>query len=120
MQINIPKILDLENCLSLSSDLIRIDNSDIYEFDFSMLRWTPPFSMLYFSAQLRHFRNNHPNSICKALNYNSNSYAAHMGFYKAFGLDVGNDLGEAPGSDTYLPITEIRCDEIRNVIIPLT
>lgn len=33
------------------------------------------------------------------------TYAGHMGFFKAFGLDFGRRPGEAHGSQTYIPIT---------------
>ncbi len=72
----------------------------------------PPFSMILLATQLRQFKIDRKGSACFAKNYEKHSYAAHMGLFKAFGLDHGNAPGEANGSSTYIPITEIGREQI--------
>lgn len=83
-----------------------------FVFDFGRQRWFPPFSMLLLAMHLRRFRERHPQAEFYARNFENHGYAAHMGFFKAFGLDHGNAPGEAPGSSTYVPIQSIRRSEL--------
>lgn len=66
-----------------------------------------PFAMILLAAHLRQFRKQRPYAVCEAANFQHHSYAAHMGLFRAFGLDHGNAPGQASGSSTYVPITEI-------------
>lgn len=76
------------------------------------LKWVQPFGMLLTSKVIRDFRHSHP-EISFNLEYNDStaghSYACHMGFYKSISdkLEIGKKPGEASGSNTYLPITEL-------------
>lgn len=87
--------------------LHAVDHAEAFEFDFGPARWFPPFSMVLLAMHLRRFREEHPLSECSVKNFENHGYAAHMGFFKAFGLDHGNAPGEAPGSSTYVPIQSV-------------
>lgn len=69
--------------------------------------------MAFVAAEIARFRKSRPDSQFAADNYKHHTYAAHMGFFKAFGLDYGNSPGEASGSSTYIPLTIIEVDEIQ-------
>lgn len=85
-------------------ELYRSPESDHYTFDFGQMNWIEPFPLLFLSANIRRFRRSKQEARFTATNYQTNSYAAHMGFFEAFDLHVGNKPGEAQGSDAYLPI----------------
>lgn len=82
-------------------------------FDFSNVHNCDPFPMLISSAAIRQLRRKSDVKKCKAENCN-NTYAQHMRFYKAIGIDKGRDLDENYGNSNYLPITRLIMDDLRN------
>lgn len=77
--------------------------------------------MLYLSALIRQFarrgREQHGRSFrLAARNFSGKAkdYASWMGFFKSFGLDHGNEPGEASGSNTYIPLTRLAINRIRS------
>lgn len=111
-RITLPRSLSLSNCLQFSREMFNTPEDDEYEFDFGNMIWAPPFSMVYLAAQINRFRRERPQALYRALNPDTNTYAAHMGFFEAFDLHYGNLVGQALGSDTYVPITEIRRNQL--------
>ncbi|GGD51889.1 hypothetical protein [Lacimicrobium alkaliphilum] len=105
LQVKIPQNLSLTNALNFCNRLWDLEHSDEYEFDFANLGRVEPFTMAYVANELKRFRKTKPKSKFTALNHKNKSYAAHMGFFRAFGLKFGNEPGEAAGSSTYLPLT---------------
>ena len=101
----IPKDLSLKNAIRFCNQLWEMEHSDEYLFNFIQLGRIEPFLMAYVSNELKRFRNTKPKSSFHASNHESKTYAAHMGFFRAFGLKFGNEPGEATGSSTYLPLT---------------
>ncbi len=110
--ITLPPMLTPSSVSRFGCTLHSIDEADEFEFDFGRNRFFPPFSMALLAVQLRRFRKQHPDAPCYVTNYDNHSYAAHMGFFKAFGLDHGNAPGEAVGSATYVPIQWISRKEL--------
>jgi hypothetical protein len=88
-----------------------------YVVDFGRKRILPPFSMLMLAAHLRRFRAARADAKCRAINFENHTYPAHMGQFKAFGLDHGNAPGEAAGSSSYVPITHLDTASIINEAI---
>jgi hypothetical protein len=111
--ITVPSNLILEETIKFANSFETFPETDQYIFDFKYVRRIEPFDMLFLSSELKHYRATKPDCRFTAQNYDRNSYAAHMGFYKAFGLDYGKAPGEATGSGTYIPITFYSTDEIR-------
>lgn len=110
-----PNRLDIEGALIASRQLNDLPtNSESYIFDFSSISFFEPFGMLYFITQLRKFREQYPKSKFSAKNYDRHTYAAHMGFFRAFGLKHGNSPGEAPGSSHYVPISNLDLSNLDN------
>lgn len=87
-------------------------------FSFPSSTTYDPFGMLVVGAALRQFKQRNPQSQTYiSLNKNDSacSYAGHMGFFKSISekINYGKLPGEAMGSSTYLPITPIDLETIR-------
>lgn len=83
-------------------------------FDFSGMNSVEPFAMLLTGSVLRQFYSTFKGKI--SINTDTiNTYAGTMGFYQyAFpGCTVGKAPGEAVGSYSYIPITKISLDSLR-------
>lgn len=113
IKVNIPQNLSLNNALNFCNLLWDLEHSNEYTFDFANLRLVEPFTMAYVANELKRFRETKPQSKFTALNHTEKSYAAHMGFFRAFGLKFGNEPGEAVGSNTYLPLTILNVAELQ-------
>lgn len=114
MQIKVPCKLSLEHALNFCNNLWELDHSDEYNFDFKHLNFIEPFTMAYVANEIKRFRKTKPNSKFTVSNHEDKSYAAHMGFFKAFGLNYGKEPGEAAGNSRYLPLTKLSIDELQN------
>ncbi len=115
-QIFIPSQLNLWNTIQFTNQLFIEKAHDEFIIDFCALRWVEPFSLLYLSVALRKFRDKHLSSRMCLQNYlsgNANNYAAHMGFFKAFGVDIGKNPGEAPGNKQYIPIKILNTNTLK-------
>ncbi|GAD61993.1 sensor histidine kinase [Aquipseudomonas alcaligenes] len=112
--IKIPSILDLQSSLKMSIDLASISDVENIAVDFSGVGHVEPFAMLVASSEIQRAvaRNRPAKFECR--NHEKMTYAAHMGFFKAFGIDFGNNPGQAKGSSRYLPLTILKCDELRH------
>ena len=113
LEIKVPQNLSLNNALNFCNRLWHLEEAEHYEFNFQNLGLVEPFSMAYVANELKRYRNSKPSARFTGANYKNNSYAAHMGFFKAFGLDFGNKPGEASGSSTYLPLTIIEVVDLK-------
>ena len=105
LEVKVPQNLSLTNALNFCNRLWELEQADGYLFNFKNLGTVEPFAMAYVSNELKRFRKTRPNSIFRASNHENKTYAAHMGFFRAFGLKFGNEPGAASGSSTYLPLT---------------
>lgn len=103
--LTMPSRLDLQGALDVTAKMIGLPETGQYKLDFSKMEFVEPFGMLYFASQLRRFRQMHSSSRFTAEHYQHQGYAAHMGFFQAFGLNHGKVPGEALGSMQYVPIT---------------
>lgn len=112
IQIPVPNSLDLSSALKLSIDLANLDEADEFVFDFAKTRTVEPFPMLMVSSEIRRLMSRFPESKTLCSNFKHMTYAGHMGFFRAFGLDFGKFPGEANGSARYLPMTLFRCENL--------
>jgi len=81
-------------------------------FDFSKTKTVEPFGMLVVASEIKQCVAAHPEAKFTCKNYERMPYAAHMGFFKAFGLDFGREPGEAFGSRNYIPLTYFNSSEL--------
>lgn len=110
--IPVPTSLDLPSALKLSIDLARLDKADEFVFDFAKTRTVEPFPMLMVSSEIRRLMVRFPESKTICTNFKHMTYAGHMGFFRAFGLDFGKAPGEANGSARYLPMKLFSCEAL--------
>ena len=73
-----------------------------------------PFAMLFIGRRIRTFQIENRNVDVTYSNFQTQSYVGHMGFFQAFGLNFGKMPGEAFGNNTYLPLTILRTQSIRD------
>lgn len=81
--------------------------------DFSDLRFATPFGMILVSYQLNQFKAENEHAEFDFVNYGHLSYPAHVGFFRAFGIDFGKAPGEAAGNERYIPLTILDVEQIR-------
>ena len=108
----VPRALDLVNAIQFTRELDQLKDQAHFVFDFKNLGRVEPFTMLIVASQIKRLRERFSSSKFECTNFRSKSYAGHMGFFKAFGLDYGNSPGEAKGSDNYIPLTLYNCESI--------
>lgn len=112
IRIAVPRSLDLPSALSFSFFLAKAEQADEFLFDFSQTRHLEPFPMLLVSSEIRRLANRFPGTKTSCTNFRHMTYAGHMGFFQAFGLDFGKAPGEANGSRRYLPLKLFRCEQL--------
>ena len=100
-----PQNLSLTEAINFCNRLWELPQDTIYEFDFHRMGRVEPFTMAYVANEMKRFRQSKAAVRFTALNYKDHTYAAHMGFFQAFGLTHGNTPGQASGSSTYIPLT---------------
>ncbi len=114
LEVKVPQNLSLTNTLNFCNKLWNLDDADHYDFNFKNLGLVEPFTMAYVANELKRYRKSKPDCKFTASDYKHKSYPAHMGFFKAFGLDFGNSPGEAAGSSTYIPLTIIEVSDLQD------
>ncbi|WP_421794116.1 hypothetical protein [Hydrocarboniphaga effusa] len=113
IEIALPITLGVREALALSEKLAALPAAEAYVFNFASMGRIEPFGSLIASDVIDRFRRNHPRARFKAKGHEHCGYAAHIGFFKAFGLKFGKAPGEATGSESYLPIDFVDCEELR-------
>jgi hypothetical protein len=83
-----------------------------YVLDFSRTKTVEPFGMLVIATELHHLVKTGVQISCAHLSHMT--YAAHMGFFKAFGVDFGKEPGEALGTKNYVPIIFFNSEDLRD------
>ncbi len=112
INIKIPQNLSLLNSLKFCNKLWNLEQTDEYEFEFKNLGHVEPFSIAYVANELKRFRDTKPDSKFTAKNSEPDSYAGHMGLFKAFGFETENNPSEASGNSSYIPLTRIKVSEL--------
>lgn len=110
--VRIPSERSVPELLSFGTQLATLPPSDRFLFDFEAVEFVTPAWMVLVGNAIRDFKQSRPASKRKALNYKHLSYAAHAGFFRYLGVDFGLPVGEAPLSDTFIPLTERRVTDI--------
>jgi hypothetical protein len=116
--IAIPRILDLQASLAFATEVAALPpDLMVLGVDFGAWGRVPsyelplrPFGMLIVSQAICQYKARNPEAVIASTHLPGNeieSYAAHMGFFEACGIQMQKPFGEAKGSPTYLPITKI-------------
>lgn len=104
-QIAIPNRMDTERILYTAQLIDYYSGRDEVRISFEENSFFSPFSLLLIGAKLRDVLQKNPSLRIEVRGHQAQKYAAHMGFFRMFGFDYGRDIGEAWGSENYLPIT---------------
>ncbi len=68
--------------------------------------------MLLVSSEIQRLVRKFPGTKTACINFDHMTYAGHMGFFQAFGLEYGKAPGEAKGSKRYLPLRIFNCEQL--------
>ena len=106
----------MNNSIKQVLELYNIDDKNIY-LDFSSMRMVRGSGMLILTATIENMRRNGYNFFCngdaKCFNeHDACSYAMHVGFFNSLGFNIGKKVGEAHGSNTYVPIKRITIQDL--------
>ncbi|ADY30039.1 hypothetical protein [Cellulophaga lytica] len=112
-KIIVPSRLTFQNSIDFVKNLRALEPHKEINFDFTNLVTIDPFSLLLVSSEIQRCRSRLKESKFMATNFEHCSYAAHMGFFQAFGMNFGKKPGEAKGSSTYIPINIYNTQEIK-------
>lgn len=115
IEITLPYRLNLDNALQFCNELWELEDASAYDFNFENLNFTEPFTMIYVANEIKRFSEEKKllGATFTAYGFDNKSYQAHMGFFKAFGLDYGNKPGQANGNENYIPITILNIEELK-------
>jgi hypothetical protein len=100
LEMNLPEKLSLTAAIDFCNRLQVLPETESLVLDFRRLEYVEPFTMAIVSTEFQRYRDGHPNTRVLAGNYAHLTYAAHMGFFKSFGLNAGNQPGQAKGGPT--------------------
>ncbi|PAE46717.1 hypothetical protein CHH95_21595, partial [Bacillus licheniformis] len=110
-QIHMPD-LTARNAIDFCNNSFDFDGIKKVIFDFKYSNTVEPFGMLMVASKLRRLVERYPGIIwCD--NHHDKEYAGHMGFFQSWRIDYGKKPGEAWGSNTYIPITELKVRDLR-------
>jgi hypothetical protein len=114
MLVRVPGWNNPKRALEFGRELSLLESADSYEFDFQDVSFVTPGWLVTIGAAIRRFRDERPKAKRHVRNHKHLGYAAHVGFFRYFGLSYGLAPSEAEGSDTYVPITEVDVAAIRD------
>ncbi|SJM95985.1 sensor histidine kinase [Crenothrix polyspora] len=114
----IPSSLTPENLIPFSLEFNNFQETSENCLDFRFLSHVEPFGMLFLSALIRQFVRKGKENFGRdfkltAKNYSDHDYASWMGLFKSFGLNHGNEPGQASGNGTYIPLTRLVVSKIK-------
>lgn len=111
--IKVPKRLDFATTIKFGRQIDELPLDSKFIFDFDEMNFVGPFGFVMIAARVRDLALRMPQGSVSVKNYQQHSYHAHMGFFRAFGVDFGDAPGEATGSGNYLPITVVNVRDIQ-------
>ena len=103
--IRVPDSLTPFTVYAFCKHLQNLVPSDEVVFDFALTATVEPFGMLVVASEIERCVAAHPETKFRCKNFDKMTYAGHMGFFKAFGLEFGRRPGEALGGRNYIPLT---------------
>lgn len=111
--INAPINLSLPNAIEFCEMLQSLESDTEFVIDFSQTKGlVEPFGMLLVSSEIQRLGQRKPDSKLSCRSFEHMTYAGHMGFFQAFGLDFGKRPGQANGSSNYVPLTILSTEKI--------
>lgn len=123
--IHMPASLNAIGVVSFSKLIEDIPVAHEYQLDFGGTHGAFPFGMLVTSCMIKIMQDeliekcntkgvNPTFGVVNTSAYGSTyGYMSHVGYFQSIGFDIGRAVGEAHGSNTHVPITEISFPELR-------
>ena len=111
-KIQIPPSTALEFILPFAVELDRYSGHDRLIIDLSAGVFFSPFTMLILAAKISQLKSSCPGLRIAFTGSESHPYLSHMGFFDMCGEQLGKVMGQAWGSDHYLPITRLRQESL--------
>lgn len=95
--------------LQIGKEIATIHPDPLDEFivDFNEYGDINPFSNLLLITALNRFKHKYPDCPKGIYPKDNDRYLKHLGFYQAFGVNYGKELGEARANSNYVPITKM-------------
>lgn len=106
-RIELPKNMIPSEILKFVRDLDYYSNHDRVILNMPEKAFFSPSTMLLISLKILYLRKRCPRLTFIFNGWEKHEYLAHMGFFSMCGYNHGRDLGEAWGSENYLPLTEL-------------
>lgn len=107
-----PDNSDIDSVFNFCNQMEVHTDCEQLTIDFSKMGRVEPFTMLYIAKRLREIFKKNKNIQYAGKGFENKSYVAHMGFFRACGLDYGKNPGEAYGSPNYIPFTILRVQTV--------
>src|SRR5258705_11431116 len=99
MRIEAPDAADFEKLATFPLRLREeCHAAPVIEVDFGAIRFVTPAWLVIVGGALRRLREERADAKRKAYSFQHLGYAAHMGFFRYFGMDFGKEPAEARGS----------------------
>lgn len=105
--INFPDKTDLASVLRFAIELERYSEHDRLIIDMPPKVFCGPFAMLFLGAKIKSLKDARPKLTLIFDGWENHDYLSHMGFFSMCGFNHGREIGEAWGSNRYLPITSL-------------
>lgn len=111
-RLSFPRQTDLDSIFGFIRELDYYTEHDRLIIDFHQTPFCSPFTMLLIGSKIAFIRERCPNLQVIFNGWEHCGYLAHMGFFQLCGFEHGKDVGEAPGSERYIPISLLREAEL--------
>lgn len=112
LTLSLPDGRSLKDICAFLADLEKEYDFDQLTFDCGNRLFVTPFSMAVVAQAISKKRKIHKDQRFSIKNHKIHTYAAHMGFFQAFGVDFGNKPGDANGGKRYTPLRELNRDDV--------
>ncbi|WP_299589904.1 hypothetical protein [uncultured Tateyamaria sp.] len=107
-RINFPRKTDLETLFRFTIELDYYSHHDRLIIEMPDRVFCGPFAMLMIASKIKYLREKYKNLSIIFNGWDKHEYLSHMGFFSLCGFEHGNAVGEARGNERYLPISQLR------------
>lgn len=94
---------------------MNLEGIDECVLNFSGTMFSEPLPMMALASDLRHLRMRFPDVTykCRSRDTPFRGYADHIGYFRFLGFNRGNEIGEASGSENYVPIHIFKLEKLK-------
>lgn len=111
-RINFPEKTDLTTLFKFSVELDYYVGHDRLIIDLPPKVFCGPFAMLFLGSKICYLKNHFPQLTVIFSGWESHDYLAHMGFFNMCGFNHGKAMGQAWGSQNYIPISRLERNDL--------